>query len=144
MIEFWTTADNIPAVPGAYVLVIKLYEPVMASIGRKPPAPLAAGEYLYCGSARGSGGLRGRLARHMRHGKSIRWHIDSLTESGTVLGAWTFPGGSECDLVASLSHLPIAVEGFGSSDCRKCASHLLRWAHGAGTLIPKGIAFEVM
>jgi hypothetical protein len=44
MIEFWTTADNIPAVPGAYMLVIKLYEPVVISIGRKPPAALAAGE----------------------------------------------------------------------------------------------------
>jgi Uri superfamily endonuclease len=60
----------------------------------------------------------------MRHGKSIHWHIDTLTEAGTVLGAWTFPGGNECDLVTSLSHLPIAVEGFGSSDCRRCKSHL--------------------
>ena len=90
MIEFWTTADNIPAVPGAYVLVIKLCEPVVARICGKPSAPLAAGEYLYCGSARGSDGLRGRLARHMRHGKSIHWHIDTLTESGTVLGAGRF------------------------------------------------------
>jgi Uri superfamily endonuclease len=124
MTEFWTTADNIPAVPGAYVLVINLCEPVMARIRGKPSAPLAPGEYLYCGSARGHGGLRGRLARHMRHGKSLHWQIDTLTEAGTVLGAWTFPGGNECDLVASLSHLPIAVEGFGSSDCRTCSSHL--------------------
>ena len=64
---------------------------------RKPPAPPAPGFYLYCGSAKGPGGLAARLARHMRHGKAIRWHVDVLTEAGTVLGAWTFPGGDECD-----------------------------------------------
>ena len=56
----------------------------------------------------------------MRHGKSIHWHIDGLTEAVTVLGAWTFPGGDECDLVTTLTHLPMAIEGFGSTDCRKC------------------------
>jgi hypothetical protein len=40
----------------------------------------------------------------MRHGKAIRWHVDVLTEAGTGLGVWTFPGGDECDLVAALSH----------------------------------------
>ena len=43
-------------------------------------------------------------------------------------------GGDECDLVTALSHLPVAIEGFGRTDCRKCTSHLLRWPHGAGTL----------
>ena len=71
----------------------------------------------------------------MRHGKSIHWRIDGLTEAGTVLGAWTFPGSDECDLVNALLHLPVAmIEGFGSTVCRKCTSHLLRWPHGAGTL----------
>jgi hypothetical protein len=36
------------------------------------------------------GGLRARLARQMRRGKPIHWHIDRLTEAGTVLGAWRF------------------------------------------------------
>ena len=125
--EFRTTADNIPAVRGAYVLLIDLRETVTVSIRGKPSALLAAGRYLYCGSAKGPGGLRGRIARHMRRGKPMRWHIDLLTEAGTVLGAWTFPGGDECDLVAALSHLPAAIDGFGSSDCRKCRSHLLQW-----------------
>jgi Uri superfamily endonuclease len=125
MTDFWTTADEIPALPGAYVLAINLSELVVVSICRKPSAVLAPGCYLYCGSAKGPGGLAARLARHMRHGKAIRWHVDGLTEAGTVLGAWTFPGGDECDLVAALSHLPVPIEGFGSSDCRRCRSHLL-------------------
>ena len=85
--EFWTTADIIPAVPGAYVLAIELSEQVAVSLRGEPSALLCPGRYLYCGSAKGPGGLRGRLARHMRRGKSLRWHIDLLTEAGTVLGA---------------------------------------------------------
>jgi Uri superfamily endonuclease len=127
MTDFWTTADEIPALTGAYVLAINLSELVVVSICRKPSAPLAPGCYLYCGSAKGPGGLAARLARHMRHGKAIRWHVDCLTEAGTVLGAWTFPGGDECDLVAALSHLPVPIEGFRSTDCRRCRRHLLRW-----------------
>jgi Uri superfamily endonuclease len=134
MTDFWTTSDDIPAVPGAYVLAVNLTALVAAPIWAKLSARLAPGCYLYCGSAKGPGGLRARLAHHMRYGKSIHWHIDNLTEAGTVLGAWTFPGGDECDLVTALSHLPVAIEGFGSTDCRKCTSHLLRWPHGAGTL----------
>jgi histidyl-tRNA synthetase len=139
MTDFWTTADGIPALPGAYVLAINLSELVVVSIGRKPSAPLAPGCYLYCGSAKGPGGLAARLARHMRHGKAIRWHVDNLTEAGTVLGAWTFPGSDECDLVAALSHLPVPIEGFGSTDCRRCRSHLLRWPDTARALFRTGL-----
>jgi histidyl-tRNA synthetase len=64
----------------------------------------------------------------MRRGKAIRWHIDRLTEAGHVLGAWTIVGGRECDLVAALAHLPAPIEGFGSSDCDRCRSHLLSWS----------------
>jgi Uri superfamily endonuclease len=91
MTDFWTTADEIPALLGAYVLVISLSELVVVSICRKPSAPLAPGCYFYCGSAKGPGGLAARLARHMRQGNANRWHVDNLTEAGTVLGAWTFP-----------------------------------------------------
>jgi|SRR5215467_3531360 len=98
LIDFWTTAHDVPDVSGAYVLAIDLSEPVAVS-------------YLYCGSAKGRGGLRARLARHMRRGKPIHWHIDRLTEAGAVLGAWTFLCGDECHLVAALSHLPIAIKG---------------------------------
>lgn len=122
---FWTTPDDIPETPGAYVLMIGLRESVVLKI-RNVTAALAPGTYLYCGSAKGPGGLRARVARHMRTGKSMHWHVDHLTESGTVLGAWAFAGGNECDLVASLSRFPFAVKGFGSSDCRSCVSHLLR------------------
>ena len=124
--NFWTSPEGIPALPGAYVLAVELFKPIAVSIRNGPPVSLAAGRYLYCGSAKGPGGLRGRIAHHMRRGKAVRWHIDNLTKAGRVHGAWTFVGGHECELVAALAHLPTPVRGFGSSDCRKCRSHLLR------------------
>jgi Uri superfamily endonuclease len=83
------------------------------SVRNNSPVSLAAGRYFYCGSAKGPGGLQARIARHMRHGKAIRWHIDNLTEAGHVLGAWTSVGGHECEFVAALAHLPTPVRGFG-------------------------------
>jgi Uri superfamily endonuclease len=120
-------AEDAPTVPGAYVLLIGLAAPVEVALSGKPKATLCAGHYLYCGSAKGSGGIRSRLARHMRAEKLVRWHVDRLTKAGAAIGAWTFPGGNECDLVRTLSHLSFPIRGFGSTDCRMCQGHLLRW-----------------
>jgi hypothetical protein len=62
--EFWTIADIIPAIPGAYVLAVELSKQVAVSLCGKPSALLPPGPYLYCGSAKGPGGLRGRLSPH--------------------------------------------------------------------------------
>ena len=52
MTDFWTTADEIHALPGTYVLAINLSELVAVSIYRKPSVLLAPGCYLYCGLAK--------------------------------------------------------------------------------------------
>jgi Uri superfamily endonuclease len=75
-------------------------------------------------------GLKARLSRHFRRGKPVRWHVDQLTERSSVIGSWIFPGGFECELVRRFSQLPIPIPGFGSSDCAKCRSHLLKWSNG--------------
>jgi Uri superfamily endonuclease len=128
--RFIRRAADAPARPGVYVLLIALAVPVSVALPRREPVILPSGRYLYCGSAHGPGGLRARLARHMRPGKTLRWHVDRLTEGGEVLGAWFFLRGTECGLVAALACLPAPVPGFGSSDCRSCQSHLLRWTDG--------------
>lgn len=125
--DFHTDAARLPAVPGAYVLLVEIAQEVVVRLPRRPEAVLAPGRYLYCGSACGPGGIAARVSRHMRRDKAVRWHIDRLTEAGSVLGAWVFPNGNECALVARLSVLPVPMTGFGSTDCRSCASHLLAW-----------------
>ena len=123
--QFCATADAAPSAPGAYILQVDIAENALVTIAGRSPTELTAGCYLYCGSANGPGGLRARLARHMRHGKSVHWHIDQLTECGIVVGSWIVPNGRQCELVAMLGSLPMPIPGFGSSDCRRCRSHLL-------------------
>jgi histidyl-tRNA synthetase len=127
---FCVSAFDVPAAPGAYALWLRLEAPFEVTAGKRKGI-LLAGDYLYCGSARGPGGLRARLARHMRPQKRAHWHIDQLTAVASVLGAFVHEDGDECALNAALGDLPIPVAGFGSSDCRRCAAHLRLWPRGA-------------
>ena len=123
---FATDATGLPAVPGAYILLLTVPKARTVAIGGRTAA-LSAGRYLYCGSARGPGGIRSRVGRHMRRDKAVRWHVDQLTATQGVLAAWAFPGGNECGLAVALSGLPQPIPGFGSSDCPRCVSHLFAW-----------------
>ncbi|MBI1980896.1 MAG: GIY-YIG nuclease family protein [Methylocystis sp.] len=127
---FRICAFDAPAAIGAYALWLRLGAPLDVRVG-KISARLPAGDYLYCGSANGPGGLRARLARHMRREKRLHWHIDRLTAVATILGAFIEEGGDECALNAALDSLPTPIAGFGSSDCRRCAAHLRLWPKGA-------------
>ncbi len=129
-IRFCLKADEAPPLPGAYAMAIEFADTVAVTLCGRPPITLSAGRYLYCGSAKGPGGLKARLSHHMRRGKSLRWHVDQLTEQGLVVGSWLFPGGDECELVQMCSHLPMPIARFGSSDCATCRSHLLFWPNG--------------
>jgi Uri superfamily endonuclease len=110
--------------PGAYLLLIELREVIFVWLPNKPSVTLAPGRYIYAGSAYGPGGLKARVSRHMRRAKARRWHIDQLTETGNVIGASVFPGAIECDLVDMYSALSTPIAGFGSTDCKRCHSHL--------------------
>ncbi|MGJ0505005.1 MAG: GIY-YIG nuclease family protein [Methylocystis sp.] len=132
---FCVSAADAPTTAGAYVLALRLDAPLNVRVG-KTSASLSAGDYLYCGSARGPGGLRARLARHMRPQKRAHWHIDQITSAARILGAFIDEAGDECALNAALDRLPAPVAGFGSSDCRRCAAHLRFWPEGAA--LPSG------
>ena len=124
------TADaaDLPSEPGAYLLLLTLPGEVPLDITAVRGRSLPSDHYLYAGSARGPGGLRARLARHLRREKKPHWHIDRLTVTAERIRAFPFPGAQECTLVETLLesgcyHHPLP--GFGSSDCRTCASNLL-------------------
>ncbi|ADZ69815.1 GIY-YIG nuclease family protein [Polymorphum gilvum] len=129
-------AERLPALPGAYVLVLRLAEPVVVDLARQGAGRLLAGLYLYCGSARGPGGLRARIGRHLRADKRRRWHIDRLSGIATEIAAAAFLEHGECALAAALQAefgAFVPMPGFGSSDCRHCVAHLLAMADGAGS-----------
>lgn len=121
--------SSLPAEPGAYILCLDLAEPAKLP-PRRFSGVLPAGRYLYFGSARGPGGIRGRCVRHFRRPKKAHWHVDWLTGTAARMTVAAFPGFGECDLVAWTRAaggmaVAIPVPGFGSTDCRGCASHLL-------------------
>jgi len=85
--------------------------------------------YLYAGSAYGPGGIPARVKRHLKPDKKVHWHIDRLTNAGTVVSVIPVPGGKECAIVAAALRLPgvsAPSPEFGSSDCAICPAHLLR------------------
>jgi Uri superfamily endonuclease len=121
-------AAELPATPGAYLVWLRCDRPV-ALAGRFAGTVLAPGTYLYFGSARGPGGLRARVQRHLRADKRPRWHLDQLTAAaGVRLAARVWPGGGECAWRRAVQArgAAVPVPGFGSSDCRQCPAHLLR------------------
>ncbi|MEB3851702.1 MAG: GIY-YIG nuclease family protein [Desulfurococcales archaeon] len=128
-----------PRGPGLYVLLILLEEPVEVGArtfrGTVPP-----GLYAYVGSAGGPGGLRARIARHLRRRKRVWWHVDWLTTSPAsrvVAVAYCASGthgphaeAQVASCLASRGYLP--VRGFGSTDDPEAESHLYKTPPGRG------------
>jgi Uri superfamily endonuclease len=130
-VDFTDDATRLPRESGAYLLLAHLPSDTALEIPRFAGCALPAGWYLYAGSACGPGGIAARTGRHLRSGKSVRWHIDHLTNAANRLVAAEVPKLSECEIVAGLTRAPgIAspITGFGSSDCRICETHLLSFS----------------
>ena len=114
---------------GIYALVLYLPRARGVGAGRLGRRRLAAGWYVYVGSAKRN--LVARLARHLRRAKGPHWHIDHLRALAGVKEIWIWPWthGGECrtnDRIQECSGASVPWTGFGSSDCR-CASHLTRF-----------------
>ena len=123
------TLERAPATVGAYALLIHTGRDVIFRRSGLEHT-FAPGWYVYAGSAYGPGGIRARLRRHFRKDKAVHWHIDDLTLAADAMDAVVVEGGSECGIVSALSRSPVfrpTVGGFGSSDCRVCAAHLLQF-----------------
>lgn len=125
-------ADDLPVEAGAYGLTFRLDGPMILPIATLRNPVLAAGDYVYAGSAFGPGGIRARVTRHLRADKKPHWHIDHLSALASCIDVRTYPGERECALVADMlaEGAEFPVPGFGSSDCRNCAAHLVLLAAG--------------
>lgn len=126
-----TCVDAVPAAAGAYLLLLQLGKSARFRKRGAPDQLIPAGWYVYAGSAHGPGGIRARLRRHFRSDKRQHWHIDQLTtQPYAQMWACAGAGYQECDLVSHLNDSGVfraPCPGFGSTDCNKCDSHLLRW-----------------
>lgn len=138
---------DLPVESGQYALFLRLLTPKKLSIGRLGIGDFPAGNYLYFGSARGSGGLRARLGRHLRGAAKLHWHIDTLRIVAQVYGFCYLKDQHfskqaipvECLWSQRLRELPavqVPLPGFGASDCKSgCDSHLFYLANTENEMI---------
>jgi sugar fermentation stimulation protein A len=121
-------------VKGTYTVLLSCKRRTVVRIGKLGIFRLEPGHYLYTGSALGVGAvsLEGRIQRHNRRSKKLRWHIDYLTSNKNckfVGVVYLVSSRSlECrvnGLIQCSLHAITAFPRFGSSDC-SCSSHLLK------------------
>ena len=76
---------------GTYCIIFRLNSFSFTTRGRKRFS-LKEGLYVYVGSAFGTGGLRGRILRHLKKDKPKHWHFDFITThpSFEPLEIWLF------------------------------------------------------
>ncbi len=128
--------ENAPREPGTYALLFRVTESHRIRVGRRGELHLTPGWYVYVGSARGPGGLRARLRRHMKREKSLHWHIDYITQHITphqivyTLGTTAM----ECRWVQGLLSVPgttVPLPNLGNGDCTMgCPAHFLHLPTG--------------
>ena len=123
----------LPSQPGSYALVFEISREVQVHIGRAGLHLFPAGTYIYAGSAHGSGGLRARIAHHLRAASRPHWHLDYLFPHAIARCCYYTVNEVkiECEwshLLAGLPGARVVMPGFGSSDCRAgCLTHLYHW-----------------
>jgi Uri superfamily endonuclease len=114
-------------IKGVYQLLINLESAERIQIGKLGTFLFPPGYYIYTGSA--MSGMTGRVSRHLRSHKRLRWHVDYLLQRARVVGVHEIWSSEriECDLNSEVMRLhgaQVIAPGFGSSDCR-CPSHLI-------------------
>ena len=131
---------------GTYTLLLVCKKPFRVKIGNLGNVNVGEGYYLYTGSALGSGALslEGRLKRHSRRGKKVKWHVDYLTSDSRcrVMAAVCLRSRKrlECAInkvVVRRSNAKPLFSRAGSSDC-KCDGHLTKMGSSirAGKILP--------
>jgi Uri superfamily endonuclease len=108
---------------GIYALIIKLDEDKKIKVGKLGTFDFKKGYYIYIGSALNS--LPGRINRHLRKEKKIKWHIDYLLNGARIVEIFYFETTKklECKLAKKMQKNLAVIKKFGSSDC-SCEGHL--------------------
>jgi Uri superfamily endonuclease len=124
---------NIPEIGGTYILIMNVVDDLYVKIGCLGRHELKKGIYIYVGSARGPGGLKARIYRHLKLNKKVRWHIDYLTVNPKVKIKAIFYLESRALLETVIAKKLFnddffegVVKGFGCTDKRSSYTHLYK------------------
>lgn len=114
---------------GTYAILFKCETPFHAVTGKLGSINIAAGYWVYVGSAFGPGGLRSRLTHHLKPSTRPHWHLDYIKYGLHPIEIWVTDDlvKREHDWAGVFSALKGAarpIAGFGASDC-SCLSHLI-------------------
>ncbi|MEM0378465.1 MAG: GIY-YIG nuclease family protein [Thermosphaera sp.] len=116
---------------GCYILALRVTKNHHVSTRRRQFI-IDEGVYFYVGSARGSGGVKARVFRHLFPKAKRFWHIDYLLQEDVakIAGFYVLNDNPPVDCEAELSRIMLShfkpVPGFGCSDKRKDYSHLFK------------------
>jgi len=132
--------------PGTYALLLPSATDAVIRVGRLGDLRLQSGFYVYVGSALGSGGVRARLAHHMRPAERPHWHIDYLRPHTTLEQIWfTYdrksPEHDWARCFAGMRGASMPLAGFGSSDC-DCKTHLFFFERRSQTRLVNAVSHE--
>lgn len=124
-------SEDTPRGPGVYALILEITRDIVVKVGSLGTLKFEKGFYIYIGSARGPGGLRTRLTRHVRGPARIKWHIDYITSRDDVKAIAAVVAETTLDMEETVSSEMIKqkcikpqIKDFGSSD-KRSITHLL-------------------
>ena len=99
----------------------------MINVGSLGLIKFKKGRYVYVGSAKGPGGIKARIKRHLSKNKRLWWHIDYFTVNPSVVIEAIIiinKCGEKQVAQGLINKLPSYIKGFGSSDDKLVKSHL--------------------
>ena len=117
---------------GTYALILETSTEHTVQIGKLGRLHVRPGFYIYVGSAFGPGGLKARIAHHVKISQRPHWHINYLRSVLHLNEVW-YTYDSErhehrwADAFSSLRGATVPMLGFGASDC-SCKSHLIAYS----------------
>ena len=115
--------------PGTYALLFQCHRSFQVQVGKLGRIEVGRGYWIYVGSAFGPGGLKSRLARHLKPTIRPHWHVDYIKTRLHPLEIWATSDSIKREhawvrILSEWGDASLPIAAFGATDCT-CQSHLI-------------------